>query len=46
MSEEEFVDACRRDLIEAEGEDVDAWEKAAPLWQSYLGLERYWDKRP
>jgi glyoxylase-like metal-dependent hydrolase (beta-lactamase superfamily II) len=27
-------------------EDEDAFERAAPLWQSYAGLKRYWDKRP
>jgi hypothetical protein len=26
-------------------EDRDALERAAPLWQSYQGLKRYWDKR-
>ena len=25
--------------------DIEAYEKAGPLWQSYLGLKRYWDKR-
>ena len=46
MSEDEFVAACRHDLIEAEGQDdVDVWERAAPLWQSYVGLKRYWEKR-
>ena len=46
MSEEEFVAAGRRDLVEAEGESKAApWDKAAPFWQSYLGLKRYWDKR-
>ncbi len=46
MSEDEFVAACRADLLEAEDpDDPDVWEKAAPLWQSYLGLKRYWDKR-
>ena len=46
MSEDEFVAACRADLIEAKNpDDPDVWEKAAPLWQSYLGLRRYWDKR-
>jgi glyoxylase-like metal-dependent hydrolase (beta-lactamase superfamily II) len=43
-SEEEFVAAARADLTAEEG-DVDAWEKAAPLWQSYAGLRRYWEKR-
>jgi glyoxylase-like metal-dependent hydrolase (beta-lactamase superfamily II) len=47
MSEEAFTAACRRDLVDTEGEgDADVWEKAAPFWQSYLGLRRYWDKRP
>jgi glyoxylase-like metal-dependent hydrolase (beta-lactamase superfamily II) len=46
QTQDEFVEACRRDLIEAEGEAVaDTWERAAPLWQSYLGLRRYWDRR-
>ena len=43
-SEEESVAAARADLT-AEESDVDAWEKAAPLWQSYAGLRRYWEKR-
>ena len=43
-SEEEFVAAARADLA-AEVDDVEPWEKAAPLWQSYSGLTRYWDKR-
>jgi len=37
-SEEEFVAAVRR-----EGEPE--YEAAMPLWQSYAGLKRYWDKR-
>jgi hypothetical protein len=46
MTEDDFVRACRRDLIEAEDdEETETWERAAPLWQSYLGLRRYWDKR-
>ena len=42
MDEDEFVEAARAD-IEDEGE---AWyyERAAPLWQSFRGLRRYWDK--
>jgi glyoxylase-like metal-dependent hydrolase (beta-lactamase superfamily II) len=43
-SEEAFVAAARADLA-AEEDDVEPWEKAAPLWQSYAGLRRYWDKR-
>jgi hypothetical protein len=42
-SEDEFVAAARADLT-ADEDDVEPWEKAAPLWQSYAGLRRYWDK--
>ena len=46
MDEAEFVAAARRDLLAAESEpEVDAYERAAPLWQSFAGLRRYWDKR-
>lgn len=44
-TEEEFVRAGREDLADRVGEDADVWEQAAPLWQSYLGIERYWRKR-
>jgi glyoxylase-like metal-dependent hydrolase (beta-lactamase superfamily II) len=43
MTEDEFVDAARSDLEEEVGE-APYYERAAPLWQSYLGLRRYWDK--
>ena len=43
MTEEEFVEAARADLEEEAG-DAPYYERAAPLWQSYLGLRRYWDK--
>jgi glyoxylase-like metal-dependent hydrolase (beta-lactamase superfamily II) len=43
-SEEAFVAAARADLA-ADEDDLEPWEKAAPLWQSYAGLVRYWDKR-
>lgn len=44
-SEDEFVEACRHDLAAAEGEASRLYERAAPLWQSYAGLQRYWRKR-
>ena len=28
----------------AESSDPDVYERAMPLWQSYAGLRRYWDK--
>jgi hypothetical protein len=43
MTEEEFIEAARDDLDEEAGE-APYYEHAAPLWQSYLGLKRYWDK--
>ena len=46
MSEEEFAEAARADLHETDGEEGAAhYERAAPLWQSYAGLKRYWDKQ-
>ncbi|PWU25019.1 MAG: hypothetical protein C5B48_03455 [Candidatus Rokuibacteriota bacterium] len=46
LSEEEFAASCRADLVAVVGRDeAVVWEKAAPFWQSYLGLSRYWDKR-
>jgi hypothetical protein len=44
MSEEEFVEAGRGDVETEEGE-APYYERAAPLWQSYRGLKRYWDKQ-
>jgi glyoxylase-like metal-dependent hydrolase (beta-lactamase superfamily II) len=41
MSRDEFIQAGQEDL----GPDRDAYEQAMPLWQSYAGLERYWQKR-
>jgi glyoxylase-like metal-dependent hydrolase (beta-lactamase superfamily II) len=43
LSEDQFVEAVREDLEEEAGE-APYYERAAPLWQSYRGLRRYWDK--
>ena len=43
MDEDEFVEAAQADL-EADAGEARYYERAAPLWQSYLGLRRYWDK--
>jgi glyoxylase-like metal-dependent hydrolase (beta-lactamase superfamily II) len=46
LDEQAWIAAARRDLIEAVGrEEADHWEQAAPLWQSYAGMSRYWDGR-
>jgi glyoxylase-like metal-dependent hydrolase (beta-lactamase superfamily II) len=38
MSQAEFVAAARADA----GADADDYDQVAPLWQSWVGLERYW----
>jgi glyoxylase-like metal-dependent hydrolase (beta-lactamase superfamily II) len=46
LDEEAWIDAARQDLVAAVGEeDADTFVRAAPLWQSYAGMKRYWDKR-
>src|SRR5947199_141970 len=40
-SEDEFETAGTAEL----GEDEPPYQQAMPLWQSYAGLRRYWDKR-
>jgi glyoxylase-like metal-dependent hydrolase (beta-lactamase superfamily II) len=44
-TEDEFVAAAKRNLELAEAGAADAYKNAAPLWQSYVGLKRYWDTR-
>ncbi len=41
ISEQAFVEQARADL----GEAADLYERAGPLWQSWHGLRRYWDKK-
>jgi glyoxylase-like metal-dependent hydrolase (beta-lactamase superfamily II) len=45
VSESDFVREARRELEAAEPELVDAYVRAMPLDQTYLGLQRYWDKK-
>jgi glyoxylase-like metal-dependent hydrolase (beta-lactamase superfamily II) len=45
LDEEAWVGTARRELEEAVGDDAGRWEQAAPLWQCYAGMRRYWDKR-
>jgi glyoxylase-like metal-dependent hydrolase (beta-lactamase superfamily II) len=45
MSQDEFVAAARADLEASEGEGAEMYLRAAPVVQSYLGLERYWRKK-
>ena len=41
MNQEEFVAAARADV----GSDADVYDRVAPFWQSWAGLNRYWEKR-
>lgn len=45
LNEDEFSRTVREELIAEGGADVDAYERAMPLWQSYAGLKRFWEKR-
>jgi glyoxylase-like metal-dependent hydrolase (beta-lactamase superfamily II) len=46
LDQQAWVTAARRELEAAVGvEEADVWERAAPLWQSYVGMKRYWDKK-
>jgi len=40
-TEEQFAAQASADL----GDDRGAYEQAMPIWQSYAGLKRYWEKR-
>ena len=43
MPEEDWL-RRRKAELEAESDDPETYERAMPLWQSYAGLRRYWDK--
>ena len=45
LDEQAWIAAAHRDLEAAVGDEADHWERAAPLWQSYAGMRRYWDKK-
>jgi glyoxylase-like metal-dependent hydrolase (beta-lactamase superfamily II) len=44
-TEDEFVEEARRDLLDTSDWDAPYYERAAPLWQSYAGLKRWWEKQ-
>jgi glyoxylase-like metal-dependent hydrolase (beta-lactamase superfamily II) len=41
MSQERFVESALADA----GAEAEAYDRVAPLWQSYLGMKRYWETR-
>ena len=45
LDEGEWIEAARGRLRDVAPDEADTWERAAPLWQSYAGMKRYWDKR-
>jgi glyoxylase-like metal-dependent hydrolase (beta-lactamase superfamily II) len=45
MSQEEFTAATRADVLASDEGDVAYYERAGPVWQTYLGLQRYWEKK-
>ena len=45
MDEKTFVAAARYDVSQTDPDFVDEYDRAAPYWHHYLGLERYWRKR-
>ncbi len=45
MDEETFVAAARFDVSQTDPELMDEYDRAAPFWHHYRGLERYWRKR-
>jgi glyoxylase-like metal-dependent hydrolase (beta-lactamase superfamily II) len=46
LDQDAWIAAAREPLVAAVGDDeAGHWERAAPLWQSYVGMKRYWDKR-
>ena len=45
MDEATFVAAARYDVSHTDPELARDYDRAAPFWHHYLGLERYWRKR-
>jgi len=45
MDEATFVAAARYDVSQTDPELAQDYDRAAPFWHHYLGLERYWRKR-
>ena len=41
----DVVAAARADVLASDPDEVEAYDRAAPYWHCFLGLERYWRKR-
>jgi glyoxylase-like metal-dependent hydrolase (beta-lactamase superfamily II) len=45
MDEPTFIAAARADVAASDPDDAGSYDRAAPYWHCYRGLERYWRKR-
>jgi len=45
MDEQTFVAAARYDVTQMDPDLEDAYDRAAPYWHHFRGIERYWRKR-
>ena len=45
MDEQTFVAAARHDVSQTDAELADAYDRAAPYWHHFRGIERYWRKK-
>jgi glyoxylase-like metal-dependent hydrolase (beta-lactamase superfamily II) len=45
MDERTFVAAARYDVSQTDPDLVDEYDRAAPYWHHFRGIERYWRKR-
>ena len=45
MDERTFVAAARYDVEQVDTELAEDYDRAAPFWHHFLGIERYWRKR-
>jgi hypothetical protein len=45
MDEATFVAAARYDVSQTDPDLADEYDRAAPFWHHFRGIERYWRKR-
>ena len=45
MDEATFVAAARADCMACDPDEVETYDRSAPTWQCFAGLERYWRKK-
>jgi glyoxylase-like metal-dependent hydrolase (beta-lactamase superfamily II) len=45
LAEKDFIVEAEHELHREDRDVLEEYDRAMPLWQSYAGLKRYWDKR-